>query len=269
MSSNAISACGCSNRIRQRVVLTDGGRLYLSDVRRALDDSRARDAQGRGLLQQLDPQSRGDTDVRLALADSAPPGLPERHPRILVHLTTQQRPQDMALEPFDAVVFFGSPNWPGTISHHLMDLKMVAVCSPKLKANAPSRRRPTSSNSPLLHQMARPNRWAELMAEAGVAQSGPLHGHTYQFSLLPQAAVAGLGIALLPRYLVEEELADHRLEIVGHDFLEARTTYYLMVPEARASATALVAFTTWLISEAQDWTAANGHLAYARVVKPR
>jgi LysR family transcriptional regulator, glycine cleavage system transcriptional activator len=197
------------------------------------------------------------------------PDFQKKHPQIIVHLTTRQRPVDIAVEPYDAVVYYGVPNWSGTISHHLMDLKMVAVCSPKLKAKRAIKAPADVVKFPLLHQMERPNRWSEWMTAAGLPHNGQLRGHTYQLPMLSHAAMAGLGIAFLPRYLIEEELADKRLEMVGNGFLEARTTYYLIVPEARASSNALQAFTKWLMTESRAWSAANGHLAYAKDPKHR
>ena len=79
-----------------------------------------------------------------------------------------------------------------------MDAEMVAVCSPSLKAKSAIKKPADVAKFPLLHQMARPNRWAEWMADAGVPHDRPLLGHTYQLAMLSQAAVAGLGIALLP-----------------------------------------------------------------------
>jgi LysR family glycine cleavage system transcriptional activator len=67
--------------------------------------------------------------------------------------------------------------------------------------------------------------------------------------------VSGLGIALLPRYLVEPELAAKRLEIVASDLFQPKTSYYLIVPETRASAAAIRSFAKWLIAEAQNWSA--------------
>jgi LysR family transcriptional regulator, glycine cleavage system transcriptional activator len=252
-------------RIRQRVILTDGGRIYLAHVKRALDDLAIAT---RKVVALSDSSILNLVTLPTFASRWLIPRLPDfqkKHPRILVHLTTRQQPLDIAIEPFDAVVYFGAPNWPGTISHHLMDAEMVAVCSPSLKAKSAIKKPADVVKFPLLHQMARPNRWAEWMADAGVPHDRPLLGHTYQLAMLSQAAVAGLGIALLPLYLVEQEIEDGKLEIVGGHFLKAMTSYYLIVPESRASSTPLRAFTKWVIDEAQAWTSSNG--AFARPAK--
>jgi LysR family glycine cleavage system transcriptional activator len=247
-------------RVRQRAVLTDAGRYYLTQVKRALDDLAVA---SRRVVSYSDSSILNLVVLPTFAARWLIPRLPafqKKHPRITMHLTTRQHPIDVALEPFDAVVYFGVPNWPGTISYHLMDVEMVAVCNPKLKGKRTIKTAADLTKFPLLHQMARPNRWADLMAEAGVSQYGPLHGDTYQLAMLSQAAVAGLGIALLPRYLIEQELADKQLEIVGSHFLHEKTSYYLIVPESRASSNPIQAFTKWLIEETQVWNENGGRL---------
>ena len=89
----------------------------------------------------------------------------------------------------------------------------------------------------------------------------PVHGHTYQnYAMVAQAATAGVGIALLPRYLVEDDVAAKRLEIVASQFASVSTSYHLILPETRASSNAVQAFAKWLIAEAQAFKASNGRV---------
>lgn len=249
-------------RTRQRVILTDAGKLYLLRVKKILDD--LSDA----------------TQKVVSLSNSASLNLvvlptfgtrwliprlskfQSKHPGITIHITTAQQPIDCAAEPFDAAVFHEASNWPGTITHHLMDADMIAVCSPKLKAKRAIRKPADIANFPLLHETGRPNRWADLLTRAGATVSGPVPGHTYEnFAMLAQAAIAGFGIALLPSYLVEEEISKKRLEIVAKQFLDVQTSYHLILPEARAGLDAVRTFADWLIIEARAWHLSNGSSA--------
>jgi LysR family glycine cleavage system transcriptional activator len=241
-------------RIRQRVVLTDAGKLYLSYVKKALDD--LSDAT-RKVASFSNDASLNLVVLPTFAARWLIPRLwtfQNKHPGITIHLTTRQQPLDFAIEPFDAAVFHETFNWPGTISYHLMDAQMIAVCSPKLKAKRAIKSPADIAKFPLLHQMTFPRRWAEWMTEAGVELDGPLPGHGYQnFAMLAQAAVAGLGIALLPTYLVEDEIMDEQLEIVAGEFLDVKSSYYLILPETRASTEVVQTFTEWLITQARTW----------------
>jgi len=172
------------------------------------------------------------------------------NPGISINITTLQQPIDCNIQPYDAAVFHQSSPWPETISHHLMDADMLAVSSPKLKARQTIKTPADLAQFPLLRERKRPNRWAELLADLGVTLDTPLTGDTYQnFGMLTQAAIAGLGVALLPGHLVADDLKQRRLERVGAQFINAKTSYYLILPEARASYGAVRTFTEWLIAE--------------------
>ena len=212
-------------RIRQRVVLTDAGKMYLSQVKKAFDD--LADA-----TQRVASFSNSTTLNLVALPTFAArwlvprlPNFQRVNPKIMVHITARQAPIELALEPFDAAVFHGASHWPGTISQYLMDEDIVAVCSPKLNARRAIKAPADLVEFPLLHKMGKPNRWAGWMADVGIASDGLLHGHAYQnFAMVAQAAVAGLGIALLPHYLVEDDIAakrldDRRRRVRRHDHL--------------------------------------------------
>jgi len=248
-------------RIRQRVVLTEAGKLYLVHVKKALEE--LADAT------QKVASFSASTQLHLVVLPTfathwlAPrlPDFQKRNPKITIQLLTRQPPMDSPAEPFDAAIYFETSDWPGTIAHPILDAQVFPVCSPKLTAQHPIRVAADIAEYRLLHETARPTRWAEWMAEAGVKMDGPLDGHTYQnFAMIAQAAVAGVGVALLPRYAVEQELTDKRLEIVAGDAVDVKISYYLIVPEARASSRAVQLFTPWLMAQAKAWSAANRRL---------
>lgn len=252
-------------RIRQRVVLTDAGKLYLSQVKKPLDDL--------AVASRRVAAFSGGATLNLAVLPTLAtrwlmPRLPDfqkQNPRITIHLTTLHSAAEFSAEPFDAAVFYCSPNWPGTTARHLMDVDMVVVCSPKLNAKRAIRTPADVTKFPLLHVMARPNLWPEWMERAGVAVHTPLPGHSYQDStMVAQAAVAGLGIALMPRRFFEDELDDSRLEIVGSHFPGIKISCYLILPEARASSDLVQAFASWLLMEARAWSSGEDRMPEAK-----
>jgi len=156
-------------RIRQRVVLTDAGKTYLAQVKKALDD--LADA-----TQRVASFSNSTTLNLVALPTFAArwlvprlPNFQRVNPKIMVHITARQAPIDSALEPFDAAVFHGASHWPGTISQYLMDEDIVAVCSSKLNARRAIKTPADLVEFPLLHKMGKHNRWAEWLADVGIA----------------------------------------------------------------------------------------------------
>jgi LysR family glycine cleavage system transcriptional activator len=139
-----------------------------------------------------------------------------------------------------------------------MDADIVAVASPKLKARRAIKTPADVAKFPLLHKTGSPSRWAGWMAEAGVTLDEAPHGHAYEnFAMIALAAIAGLGLALLPRYLVDDDIAAKRLEIVAGEFVDIKSSYYLILPEIRSGSSAVQSFAKWLIAEAQAFNAAD------------
>lgn len=243
-------------RVRQRVFLTAAGKLYLSQVRQPLADL--------AIASRSVAAFSGDMTLNLAVLPTFAsrwlmPRLPmfqKANPNIIVRLTTLHSAVEFTPEPFDVAVCHSVPNWPGTTAQHLLDVDLVAVCSPKLNAKRAVRVPADVTKFPLLHLMARPNRWTEWLTEAGVILDQPPPGHSYETStMVAQAAVAGLGIALMPRALFEDMLQDNRLEIIGSDFPETKASYYLILSETRANSDVVQTFVRWLTKEAHRWRA--------------
>ncbi len=55
----------------------------------------------------------------------------------------------------------------------------------------------------------------------------------------------------MPDYLVEQDIATGRLIALHPEPVDAKGAYYLVWPEARADAPALISFRDWLSAKAQ------------------
>ena len=191
------------------------------------------------------------------------PALAAVHPELTVHIETRTRPFLFADTAFDAALYAGTAeqvaNWAGTRATRLLDEQMVPVCSPALAAGlgqlAP--RSPQSPLSPLtpqaiatlplLQQSTRPSAWRQWFDAAGVAAPMALSGPRYElFSMTAAAAAQGLGLALVPRLLVEPELARGELMVACAQVLPGDRAYYLVQPERAEERPALSGFKAWL-----------------------
>ncbi len=247
-------------RDRKRLVLTPAARDYAAEIREALDRiARA------SLRLQVVP-SGGTLSLAILPAFGMRwlmPRLPEfarLHPQVTINMSTRLHPVNFAVEPFDAAIHFGTPEWSGCGHLLLRSEQVIPVCAPSLLPSpGRSRDRPNPRPNPrdllrlpLLHIETRPQAWAEWFARSGVTAPTPLPGTMYdQFSTITQAALHGLGVALMPDYLVEEELATGRLVALAEAPAEAEGAYYLVWPRARAEEPSLLAFRDWLATRAQ------------------
>lgn len=178
------------------------------------------------------------------------------HPDITVHIDTQTRPFMFSDSGFDAALYAGTAeqltHWAGTRATLLMPEEVVPVASPRLLAGR-SRWQPRDLlRLPLLQQSTRPEAWRQWFDAMGISATETLHGPRYElFSMLTMAASCGLGVALIPRMLIEPELARGELRIACNRPLCGARGYYLITPEAEYERQDLENFRTWLVARAQ------------------
>ncbi len=67
--------------------------------------------------------------------------------------------------------------------------------------------------------------------------------------MLIEAALAGLGAALLPEIFVEDELRTGRLVVVSNNAIDAREGYFLAISENRSTVPMVAKFCDWILSK--------------------
>lgn len=267
-------------RTRHGVLLTDAGRHYATQVGRWLQGLE------RDTLDLMSHQGEGGP-INLAAVPTFTtrwllPRLPQlvrEHPDITVHIDVQTRPFLFADTVFDAAIYAGTPEqvarWPGVQAQWLMDEEVVPVCSPQLLATARQRDPGRAwlpvgpeviARLPLLQQSTRPQGWRQWFDTMNVDAPRALDGMRLElFSMLAVAASQGLGVALIPPMLIEQEIARGDLIIACPQPLRGNRAYYLVTPELATEAQpspALKVFSQWLQDKAQE--AAGGKPGTAR-----
>lgn len=237
------------DRIRQRVVLSEHGRRLLPDVRRILtqaEDMTLRAIGAQGLSGVLSVATLPTFGTRWLI-----PRLPrflKDHPETRISLSARSQPFDFEAEPFDLAIHYGRPTWPRTSCTFLCREVIVPVAAPALARMA--RRSAGLAGLPLLHLDTRPRLWAQWFDGQGIFAEQAYRGHRFeQFSMVIAAAAAGMGVALLPTYLIEDELATGRLEQVSEQSVATDQGYYVAVPEGKTSNGLVVAFQSWLVAQ--------------------
>jgi DNA-binding transcriptional LysR family regulator len=244
-------------RTRRGVALTEAGLDYSRSVGARLDEVE-RDT--------LELMARGGTGSSLELAVVPTfgtrwllprlPAFQRAHPHVAVHLSARTRPFLFADTPFDAAIHAGetgSAAWPGTEKRFLMSESLIAVASPALPALATGRPQTAAdwARLPLLQQSTRPYAWRQFFDGLGLVVPQAMAGLRLElFSMLTEAAVHGMGVALTPPFFVQEELDQGRLVDVAPRPVGGQRAYSLIWPEEKAESPALRAFADWLQAEA-------------------
>lgn len=170
------------------------------------------------------------------------------HPEVTVNLSTRLRPFDFTETGFDAAIHYGRKDWPSVAYLKLMEEEVLAVASPNLLIQ-PIENAQEILNLPLLQLDSRSGDWSRWLAHYGSPNIRPPAMLFDQFSTMAQAAIHGMGLALMPVFLIEEDLAARRLVPVFGGPVPALGSYYLTWPEARAPRAPLASFRDWLTRE--------------------
>ena len=249
------------DRHGKRVKLNDAGRLYLGVVREMFDN-----------LSVATERLRDSGQTRVLRINALPtfamrwllPRLSQFQravPTVELRLSTSNLPVDQ-LEGFDVAVRREPVRLPrgqsaqNTYSGHFLEESEIPVCSPAYLARHPIATALDLSRHVLLHSDTRPDAWRAWLTLAGV-ETGmvdvssdfgtPQRKQSFDhFYLALQAAVDGLGVALGPLPLINEELTNGRLVTpLAGPRMDARG-YCWVVPREHRGTPIVQQFCRWL-----------------------
>lgn len=244
-------------RTRHGVTLTQRGRDYAAQVALRLQ------ALEQDTLDVMSTQGRGSVLHLAAVPTFATrwliPRLPELkrlHPDLTVHIETRTRPFMFADTPFDCALFAGTPEqvdqWAGTLATRLLEEVVLPVCHPSLLPGQDGGTPEALAELPLLQQSTRPDAWRQWLEAQGVAAPHALSGARFElFSMTVAAAVHGMGLALVPRLLITQELARGDLVVACDRPLANQRAYYLVRPDGPDTTPATQIFLDWLVQTVQ------------------
>lgn len=86
------------------------------------------------------------------------------------------------------------------------------------------------------------------------AQSHDARGEFYEtYFMLISAAVAGLGVALVPRFLVERELQQEKLIVPVQSSITYRSAYFLAYSKSGGKSNEFSMFRSWLMEAVEKY----------------
>lgn len=240
-------------RLPRQLVLTDAGQSLLSRISPALDAIEA------AMLELASSKGEGGT-LELGVVPTFAtkwliPRLPSfltQYPHVTLNLATRLLPFDFSLTGLDAAIHYGRPDWPGTESEYLMGEDSVVVCSPQLIKSGQLLQPADVLNFTLIHQSTRVNAWRDWLRLAGLPDApGASSGPKYElFSMIAQAVKAGLGLAVLPRFLVADDISSGALAVPFNLSLSSDFAYYLVWPTQKTGWRPLLQLREWLKAQA-------------------
>lgn len=240
------------HRVRQRLLLSDAGRALQRDADRLLE------GMNQAALTVMSFGGNRDA-LRLAVLPTLASVwlVPRLHrfqalaPEVTLDIAARLHPVDFEAEPFDAAIQRSTHRPPGAETVVLMAEQLVVVASPRLLGGAAVLADDDIAALPLLQQATRPTLWLDWFRTAGRDPRTVLRGARFDhFDMIASAAIAGLGVALLPDVLVHQHLASGALALASARRLAGDAPYVLMFPPRSAALGSFETFRTWLAGEA-------------------
>ena len=235
----------------REVVLTEAGRRLAPKTSEAFD--LLRETYGR--FSEAEPSTLIVNTMHTFAAQWLAPRLGTfqlAHPEIAVRLETTTRIVDFTREEVDVVVRAGLGKWPGLAAHKLLDVRFTPMLSPKLAASVGGINEPADILKLTLLDSRDPW-WVSWFNANGL----PLEELEKQNSpslnlqaLDAEAAMAGLGVALLTPAYYRRELSEGRLLQPFAQIIDEGNGYWLAYPEARRNVPKIKAFRDWIVAEA-------------------
>jgi LysR family transcriptional regulator, glycine cleavage system transcriptional activator len=156
----------------------------------------------------------------------------------------------------DAAIRYGSGYWPGVNADYIAGKEFMLAFSPTLLKEK-QRRLSYITKQTLLHHEQAPQAWSQWAQKAQLPVSATIAGPRFaQYSSLIQAAVSGLGVGLVPRALIQDELKNGTLAS-----LESATEvsqiiveqgHYLCYAHEKINLPVFAAFRQWILLEGEQ-----------------
>jgi LysR family transcriptional regulator, glycine cleavage system transcriptional activator len=254
------------HRSSSQLTLTDGGRSYLGEVSAVLDRLAVASMY---MMQQAAPT---------ALRVNAPPTFTMRwliarmsvfqrkHPDVEIRLTTSLTPVNFQENAYDIAIRGGHAPLDGCGSVPFMTELIAPVCHVDLLEKLPLRQPQELAGHTLIGYATEPYAWSDWLEAAqvpGLKPASTLKFEQMYFAL--QAASEGLGLVLVPLFLVIDDIVAGRLCAPFGPLAVKRRNYYANNALSPKADPVVKSFCEWLQQEGKDteqsiasWALAQG-----------
>ncbi|MDR2324827.1 MAG: LysR family transcriptional regulator [Acidovorax sp.] len=245
--------CALFERQGRRNVLTAAGQQYLDAVAPALFTIESATASlrhrphGQQLCLSVPPTLFSQWLI---------PRLPDfsaRHPGTVLRFAPYRRDDPLTSAQIDAWVRIGAAPWPEPLqADYLVGQDLVPICRPQdMEGEDGIRTAQDLRARPLLAHTNYPDNWACWFQAMG--DSRPCPAPVADFELvtqLVQGVIAGLGVAVVQRCLIAQDLATGRVVVPVQQAFRIARGYFLCRPAQRPAHPAWEDFRHWVLEQA-------------------
>ncbi len=242
------------NRTTRSLSLTEAGEAYLERCQQVLLDVEEMEAaithlqhEPRGVLKICAPPVIGATQIAPALTDYM-----KEYPHIGVDMTLHGGHTDLIEEGFDIGIWLGQLTDTSLVARKLASSQLVVCASPDYLAQhgAPETPEDLEQHSCLVNWAIAPrDKWLfkGILGQMEIRVSGRMQAN--MADPIRVAAVNGLGIVMLPRYIVGRDIEKGKLQPLLEDFAIEPMPIHAVYPHRKYLSTKVRVFIEYL----QGW----------------
>ena len=243
-------------RLNRAIALTEDGQLFLPMIANGFEQFH----EAVNLLRQR--RSEGPLTITSAPSFVSKWLIPRladfkaRHPDIDVRIDTSDRLVDFSREDIDVGIRFGDGEYPELVTVFLFSFELVPVCSPALLQGDKQLKEVSDLRHFTLlhsnHDELDPgwpdwSMWLKVVDADDVDSSQGIYFN--QSDQLFQAALDGLGVALLANVMADPEVAAGRLVQPFSTRLPVKMNYHLVTSPQKAAIDKVSAFRAWILEQ--------------------
>ena len=265
------------NRTTRRLSLTESGRVFheraiqlLADLDEAVQTANAGTANPRGTLRVASSTTFGARHLAPVIA-----AFIARHPQMRFDIELSDGATDLVDEGFDVAVRIGGIGSQNLIGRKVGETRLVCCAAPSYLARHGTPRTPAdlAKHLCLTYEYAPQRNVWPFLDRKGQEQliriAGPVHANNGRF--LEALAVAGVGIACEPDFIVGPDVRAGRLAVLLGGYAPRPSPIYVVYPSRRHLSAKVRVFAEFLAERfaAPDWTLTSAKAARPRVPKMR
>lgn len=177
------------------------------------------------------------------------PDLQSRHPDIEIAISTTRRPVDFGVENVDCAIRHGLGKWDGLHATLLFQETLVPVAIPDVADRLDHRGIEASFGSvALIRARSRYLDWSVWWRSVGRSGTPPESGIVVETRANAlEAALAGVGVAMIDMAYVGQSVADGRLRLLSARPVQLSEGYYFVHPQGIAKKRLINAVRDWLV----------------------
>ncbi len=233
-------------RQHRKLLLTDDAQRYLIQVQSALqtinhatDEIKSRQMRAQTLSINVLPS------LTISWFIPRMEEFKQRHPHLYVDLSIGDFAVNFNKSRCDIAIRSAQQEPTGVNFVKLMDEDLCLVCAPELAKQLKCLE--DINKMTQLKHTTRPELWPYWSKQVGVILTTDKRFGMEHFYMLSQAAVSGMGVALIPRFFIENQLKDGSLVIPFDAGFTSPYVYYLLTPKSSNLPLKAQAFIDWVL----------------------